>query len=172
MGHRLQYRQIVVVLNRLRLLNTSPGQRGAGQFPPRLGWVPELRLQSPKSCERCSPPQANAGGLRVSPDLLCGSGGKGAVGDTHAAGWRTDGNRSDALLSNWRRRADSNRCIRVLQTLALTTWQRRPLVPRGGFEPPRAYAHHPLKMACLPGSTTSAVALTDFRQGAARLEPT
>jgi hypothetical protein len=40
--------------------------------------------------------------------------------------------------SGWRRRADSNRCIRVLQTLALTTWQRRPLVPRGGFEPPRA----------------------------------
>jgi hypothetical protein len=25
----------------------------------------------------------------------------------------------------WRRRADSNRWIRVLQTLALTTWQRR-----------------------------------------------
>jgi hypothetical protein len=38
----------------------------------------------------------------------------------------------------WRRRADSNRCIRVLQTLALTTWQRRPLVPRGRFELPRA----------------------------------
>ena len=24
------------------------------------------------------------------------------------------------------------------------------LVPAGGVEPPRAYAHHPLKMACLP----------------------
>ena len=42
-----------------------------------------------------------------------------------------------------------------MQTLALTTWQRRLyhptiMVPRAGFEPTQAYAHHPLKMACLP----------------------
>ena len=78
----------------------------------------------------------------------------------------------------WRRRADSNRRIEVLQTSALTTWPRRlsrswsgrrgsnsrpspwegdalPLsyfrmVPRRRFELLRACAHHPLKMACLP----------------------
>ena len=77
-----------------------------------------------------------------------------------------------------RRRADSNRRIGVLQTPALTTWPRRqyhsverkkgfepstfslarrrsttellPLVPRRRFELLRAFAHHPLKMACLP----------------------
>ncbi len=42
--------------------------------------------------------------------------------------------------------------IRVLQTPALTTWLRRPvlLVPRRGFEPLRPYEHRPLKTACLP----------------------
>ena len=30
------------------------------------------------------------------------------------------------------------------------------VVPKGGLEPPRAFAHYPLKIACLPGSTTSA----------------
>ena len=94
-----------------------------------------------------------------------------------------------------RRRADSNRCMGVLQTPALTSWLHRRnhqiywsgrrdsnprplpwqgsilplnyfrselilppfwgsskshLVPRGRFERPRAFAHHPLKMACLP----------------------
>jgi integrase len=29
-------------------------------------------------------------------------------------------------------------------------------MPKGGFEPPRPIRHHPLKMACLPSSTTSA----------------
>ena len=29
-------------------------------------------------------------------------------------------------------------------------------MPKGGFEPPRLIRHHPLKMACLPSSTTSA----------------
>ena len=29
-------------------------------------------------------------------------------------------------------------------------------MPKGGFEPPRPVRHHPLKMACLPVSTTSA----------------
>ena len=29
-------------------------------------------------------------------------------------------------------------------------------MPKGGFEPPRPVRHHPLKMACLPSSTTSA----------------
>ena len=60
---------------------------------------------------------------------------------------------------NWRRRADSNRRIEVLQTSALTAWLRRPdfrdpglivLVPRAGFEPTQANAHGPLKTACLP----------------------
>ena len=59
----------------------------------------------------------------------------------------------------WRRRADSNRRIEVLQTSALTAWLRRPdfrdpglivLVPRAGFEPTQANAHGPLKTACLP----------------------
>ena len=55
--------------------------------------------------------------------------------------------------------------IEVLQTSALTTWLRRPvlpappalqvlrrsvLVPRAGFEPTQAIAHGPLKTACLP----------------------
>jgi hypothetical protein len=31
------------------------------------------------------------------------------------------------------------------------------MVPRRRFELLRAYAHHPLKMACLPDSTTSAL---------------
>jgi hypothetical protein len=96
------------------------------------------------------------------------------------------------LGKKWRRRADLNRCIGVLQTPALTTWLRRPelqwsgrrdsnsrpppwqggilplnyfrsaacyikMVPRRRFELLRAYAHHPLKMACLPDSTTSAL---------------
>jgi hypothetical protein len=30
-------------------------------------------------------------------------------------------------------------------------------MPKGGFEPPRPVRHHPLKMACLPSSTTSAI---------------
>jgi hypothetical protein len=96
------------------------------------------------------------------------------------------------LGKKWRRRADLNRCIGVLQTPALTTWLRRlkllwsgrrdsnsrlppwqggvlplnyfrtsfyiyyKMVPRRRFELLRAYAHHPLKMACLPDSTTSA----------------
>ena len=30
-------------------------------------------------------------------------------------------------------------------------------MPKGGFEPPRPVRHHPLKMACLPDSTTSAM---------------
>ncbi len=72
------------------------------------------------------------------------------------------------LLSMWRRRADSNRRIEVLQTSALTTWLRRLvsalccldqcharshgtiMVPRAGLEPTRAKAHGPLKTACLP----------------------
>ena len=68
--------------------------------------------------------------------------------------------RIEAVLEggDWRRRADSNRRIEVLQTSALTTWLRRPvfevlfgpLVPRAGFEPAQANAHGPLKTACLP----------------------
>ena len=72
------------------------------------------------------------------------------------------------LLRMWRRRADSNRRIEVLQTSALTTWLRRLvsalccldqchvrshgtiMVPRAGLEPTRAKAHGPLKTACLP----------------------
>ena len=61
----------------------------------------------------------------------------------------------------WRRRADSNRRIELLQSSALTTWLRRlaaivPLlwcpfvVPRRRFELLRACAHGPLKTACLP----------------------
>ncbi len=57
---------------------------------------------------------------------------------TADSGLGVDINQSEVLRSHWRRRADSNRCIRVLQTLALTTWQRRLLVPRGRFELPRA----------------------------------
>jgi len=30
------------------------------------------------------------------------------------------------------------------------------LVPKAGLEPARAFARHPLKMVCLPSSTTSA----------------
>jgi hypothetical protein len=30
------------------------------------------------------------------------------------------------------------------------------MVRKGGLEPPQAYAHYPLKVACLPNSTTSA----------------
>ena len=61
--------------------------------------------------------------------------------------------------ASWRRRADSNRRIEVLQTSALTTWLRRrcrcdrtqeSLVPRRRFELLRAFAHCPLKTACLP----------------------
>ena len=29
-------------------------------------------------------------------------------------------------------------------------------MPKGGFEPPRPIGHYPLKIACLPDSTTSA----------------
>ena len=45
----------------------------------------------------------------------------------------------------WRRRAESNRRIRVLQTLALTTWLRRlvDLVPRAGLEPTRVAPRPP-----------------------------
>ena len=68
----------------------------------------------------------------------------------------------------WRRRADSNRRIEVLQTSALVhlatsprcvalppcrarlPFQRRGMVPRAGLEPTRAIAHGPLKTACLP----------------------
>ena len=42
-------------------------------------------------------------------------------------------------------------------------WQNLPpflfiMVREGGLEPPQAYAHYPLKVACLPNSTTSAQA--------------
>ncbi len=84
---------------------------------------------------------------------------------------RITSRREDVREGNWRRRADSNRRIEVLQTSALTTWLRRPvlfapaycwpvriydnspsvgLVPRAGLEPTRAKAHGPLKTACLP----------------------
>src|SRR6266550_8227778 len=47
----------------------------------------------------------------------------------------------------------------VLQTPALTTWPRRLLDwCRGGDLNPYARRHGPLKTACLPNSTTSAVA--------------
>ncbi len=35
------------------------------------------------------------------------------------------------------------------------------MVPRRRFELLRAFAHHPLKMACLPDSTTSAILVRD-----------
>ena len=74
-------------------------------------------------------------------------------------GWRKSDPKRD-----WRRRADSNRRIEVLQTSALvhlaTSPRRAPpsipyrrlpvLVPRAGLEPTRAEAHGPLKTACLP----------------------
>ena len=41
------------------------------------------------------------------------------------------------------------------------------MVPKKGFEPLRAYAHHPLKMARLPGFATSAGAMA----GVAGIEP-
>ena len=66
----------------------------------------------------------------------------------------------DALLVEeffWRRRADSNRRIELLQSSALTTWLRRHadyiitfMVPRRRLELLRANAHGPLKTACLP----------------------
>ena len=39
-------------------------------------------------------------------------------------------------------------------------------MPKEGFEPSRAYAHHPLKMARLPGFATSA-----WMAGVAGIEP-
>jgi hypothetical protein len=42
------------------------------------------------------------------------------------------------------------------------------MVPRRRFELLRAYAHHPLKMACLPGSTTSALPPNSGRGGRIR----
>ena len=61
------------------------------------------------------------------------------------------------FFSNWRRRADSNRRIELLQSSALTTWLRRPslgiipfLVPRRRVELLRVCTHGPLKTACLP----------------------
>ena len=61
------------------------------------------------------------------------------------------------LYFRWRRRADSNRRIEVLQTSALVHLATSPefgllalVVPRAGLEPTRAYAHGPLKTACLP----------------------
>ena len=58
-------------------------------------------------------------------------------------------------FSIWRRRADSNRRIGVLQTPALDHLATSPLkkssmVPRRRFELLRAFAHCPLKTACLP----------------------
>ena len=51
----------------------------------------------------------------------------------------------------WRRRAESNRRIRVLQTLALTTWLRRlGLWCPGRDSNPHGLPHGPLKTACLP----------------------
>jgi hypothetical protein len=53
--------------------------------------------------------------------------------------------------------------------------ERTRLVPRRGVEPRRAYAHHPLKMACLPDSTTSAYlsfCVYGRMAGVAGLEPT
>jgi hypothetical protein len=41
------------------------------------------------------------------------------------------------------------------------------MVPKKGFEPLRAYAHHPLKMARLPGFATSAGVMA----GVAGIEP-
>jgi hypothetical protein len=38
---------------------------------------------------------------------------------------RLERERSDESGESWRRRADSNRCIEVLQTSPLTTWVRR-----------------------------------------------
>ncbi len=37
-------------------------------------------------------------------------------------------------------------------------------MPKGGFEPPRPVRHHPLKMACLPDSTTSAKNDNDWKK--------
>ena len=61
------------------------------------------------------------------------------------------------LYFRWRRRADSNLRIEVLQTSALVHLATSPefgllalVVPRAGLEPTRAYAHGPLKTACLP----------------------
>ncbi len=70
----------------------------------------------------------------------------------------------------WRRRADSNRRIEVLQTSALNRLATSPLhqnsrlvafarskfqsgnymVPRAGLEPARPYEHYALNVACLP----------------------
>ncbi len=70
----------------------------------------------------------------------------------------------------WRRRAESNRRIRVLQTPALTTWLRRLvakcvyflyntelMVPRVGLEPTRSFEHYALNVACLPISASRRV---------------
>ena len=37
-----------------------------------------------------------------------------------------EGIHESSIIRIWRRRADSNRCIEVLQTSPLTTWVRRP----------------------------------------------
>ena len=76
------------------------------------------------------------------------------------AGLSAIGERFPFIFSSiWRRRADSNRRIEVLQTSALDHLATSPqswvsgsdsLVPRAGFEPTQAYAHGPLKTACLP----------------------
>jgi site-specific recombinase XerC len=42
-------------------------------------------------------------------------------------------------------------------------------MPKGGFEPPRPVRHHPLKMACLPCSTTSAQTLPNTTRSCSRL---
>jgi hypothetical protein len=41
------------------------------------------------------------------------------------------------------------------QTQAIEIFEDKRM-PKGGLEPPRPVRHHPLKMACLPDSTTSA----------------
>ena len=51
-------------------------------------------------------------------------------------------------------RGGGDKSITILENNSL---RRAENMPKGGFEPPRPVRHHPLKMACLPDSTTSAM---------------
>ena len=81
----------------------------------------------------------------------------GPVVSVEAEGQTQEKRPSLPLIRIWRRRADSNRRIELLQSSALTTWLRRLrlgiitlLVPRRRFELLRVCTHGPLKTACLP----------------------
>ena len=81
----------------------------------------------------------------------------GPVVSVEAEGTTQEKRPSLPLIRIWRRRADSNRRIELLQSSALTTWLRRLrlgiitlLVPRRRFELLRVCTHCPLKTACLP----------------------